>query len=280
LIVFFLTWGLLVNILIIISIIILFAIFLLWYNHRHHLKHTFLEDVEKFFTFTKNNMQKIKRRSSSLPMIVMIAVIGLSVLLSRITVAAPIELSAPVISVAPSQFYPLDEILYMEGKAAPKAKIAVNFEKPDSKSVTVIVDANSNGEWFLGEKIELSSGEWTARARILSDPASDWSNPRIIRSIVSGFIFGSVKIKYLPIAIMLISLLLVLVALLVYLLRRVSKIRRSAHLKEDIADELEHLEKAIREGKKLSESEIKRRENLLLELRHAEEIIQDKFKDL
>ena len=49
LIVFFLPWGLLVNILIIISIIILFAIFLLWYNHRHHLKHTFLEDVEKFF---------------------------------------------------------------------------------------------------------------------------------------------------------------------------------------------------------------------------------------
>ena len=162
----------------------------------------------------------------------------------------------------------------------PKLSSAVNFEKLGSKSVTIIVESNSNGEWFLAQKVELSSGEWTARARILGDPASDWSSPRIIRSTVSGFIFGSIKIKYFPIAIALILLLLSSTALLAYLLWQISKVRRSAHLREDISDELEHLEKAIREGKELSESEMKRRENLLLELRHAEEIIQDKFKEI
>jgi len=297
LIVFFLPWNMLINVLLLILIIFIIIIFLLLRKHRHHLKHAFLEDIERFFTITKNVSNKIKRQPPSL-LIIMFAVIGLSILLPHITkavepaptrqVGVPISFSAnvgveppePVISVAPSQFYPLDEILFIEGRAAPKAKIAVNFEKLGSKSVTIIVESNSNGEWFLAQKVELSSGEWTARARILGDPASDWSSPRIIRSTVSGFIFGSIKIKYFPIAIALILLLLSSTALLAYLLWQISKVRRSAHLREDISDELEHLEKAIREGKELSESEMKRRENLLLELRHAEEIIQDKFKEI
>ena len=114
----------------------------------------------------------------------------------------------------------------------------------------------------------------------MGDPASDWSNPRIIQSVITGFFLGVVKVKYFPIAIVLALLLLSSGILLVYLLMRVSKIRRSEHLRQDVADELEHLEKAIREGKKLSETEIKRRENLLIELRHAKEIISDKFKDI
>jgi len=271
LIVFFLPWGLLVDVLFLILAILLIIIFLIWGKHQHHLKHAFIEDIKRFFTF---------RRPPSLPIIIMFAIIGLSLLLPQLTEAAVVEPPAPVISVAPSQFYPLDEILYMEGRATPKAKVAVNFEKPDASPVTVIVESNSNGEWFLGQKIELSSGEWTARARVLGDPASDWSNPRIIQSVITGLVLGSVKIRYLPIAAALILSLSASAILLAYLLRRVFKISRSEHIRQDIANELEHLERAIKEGQELSEPEIKRREELLSELRHAEEIISDKFKDI
>lgn len=282
LIIFFLPWRSLINILSLILIIFLIMIFFLWREHKHHLNDVFTEDIERTFSSAKNLWQEIKKL---LHISVILIILGIVFTGSYSTVAMANELNAPEISVIPAQYYPLDEILYdeilyIEGRAAPRSKVAVNFEKSDAKSVTVIVESNSNGEWFLGQKVELSSGEWTTRARVLGDPASDWSNPRIIQSRVTGFIFGSIKIRYLPITIALTLLLSASAVLLWYLLWRISKIRRSEHIRRDIADELEHLEKSIREGRELSDAEMKRRENLLAELRHAEEIISDKFNDI
>ena len=109
------------------------------------------------------------------------------------------EVSAPIISVAPSVYYPLDEVLYLEVRAAPKNKIDIYFEKSGSQPIRIQAETNSNGDWYIGQKLELASGEWAVRARAIDkENLSDWSNPRIIRSVVSGFVFGSFKIKYLP----------------------------------------------------------------------------------
>lgn len=276
LIIFFLPWRVLVDTLLVLLIIFLITIFHLWRKHKYHINHAFMEDVENLFLSAAEMYRNIKNKW----FVILILTVASLILAAPHFVFASGEPPAPTISVVPSQYYPLDEVLYIEGRSVPRAKIAVNFERLDASPVTVVVNSNSNGEWFLGQKVELSSGEWAVRAKVLGDPASDWSNPRIINSVVSGFIFGFIKIRYVPVAIALTLLLLVSAALFIYLLLRVAKIRRSEHIRRDISDELGHLEKAIKEGRKLSEAETKRREDILTELRHAEEVISDKFKDV
>ena len=61
LVAFFLPWGLLVNVLLLIFVIFLVMIFLLWREHRHHLKHAFIEDIEHISSFIKYFYQKIKK---------------------------------------------------------------------------------------------------------------------------------------------------------------------------------------------------------------------------
>ena len=224
------------------------------------------------------------------------------------------EVSAPIISVAPSVYYPLDEVLYLEGRAAPKNKIDIYFEKSGSQPIRIQTKTNSNGEWYIGQKLELVSGEWTVRARAIDkENLSDWSNPRIIRSVVSGFVFGSFKIKYLPVFAVLALVSLAAAALLVYSILRVRNIGRLeleqkfkekteklekalrekdresaqalveesfASLRRELMEELAHLEIKLREGGGLSKEEEAHRENLLRELRQAEEAIEGKIKNI
>ncbi len=47
---------------------------------------------------------------------------------SALVLAADI-LPAPKISVAPTSYYPLDEVLYLEGSASPNSRVEIYFEK-------------------------------------------------------------------------------------------------------------------------------------------------------
>ena len=204
-------------------------------------------------------------------------------------------LLAPRINVAPNIYYPLEEVLYLEGQAPPKTKIDLIFEKTGSSPVRVVIDSNSNGEWFFSEKLELASGEWTVRARILGDPPSDWSNPRVIRSIVSGFALGSLKIKYFPIVLVFFLLITASFILFVYLFFRVRNLKNSERerrifdteidqnfngLRRRIMEELEHLNGKVKNGRRLSQEESEHRERLLGELRAAEETIRRRAKEI
>lgn len=225
-------------------------------------------------------------------------------------------LPAPKISVAPTSYYPLDEILYLEGNASPSSKVEIFFEKLDNdmQPVRVEVKANSNGEWFFSEKLELASGEWTVRARETNDRfISDWSNPRIIRSAVSGFVLGSVKIKYLPMMIGFLSLFIVALALIAYFTFRIRKFRRLTleqemrektqelekklhdqqresietlvehnfeELRKQIMEELRHLDGKCLKNGRLSQDDEERQEQLLHALRRCEEEIEKKLKDI
>lgn len=229
--------------------------------------------------------------------------------------AAGSGLSAPRINVAPQTYYPLEEVLYLEGQAPPKSKVDIIFEKTGSSPpVRTTADVNSNGEWFFSEKLELASGEWTVRARSFSGTNySDWSNPRIIRSVVSGFVFGSLKVRYVPIAAVLLFLTLFSVSLFTYviirvrnlknlerekvLLEKAASLEKALHEKEKqvfeaavgqdfselrrrIMEELEHLDRKVRDGGFLSREESEHREKLLRELREAEESIHKKLKEM
>lgn len=224
------------------------------------------------------------------------------------------ELPPPTINVSPDVFYSLDETLYLEGKASPTVTVELFFEKQSGgPPVRLNVKSNSNGEWFLAQKLELTSGEWMVRGRILSDPPSDWSNPRIIRSVVSGFFIGSIKIKYLPTIIILGSLIIIGLVLLIYSSIRIRKIqhleleRKMAEKTEEfkkalleketevttalveenfkdirrkITEEWIHLEEKLREKGGLSKEEEEHRSRLLRDLRDAEEKIEEKIREI
>ena len=249
----------------------------------------------------------------------MVSGLVFAVLFSMVVSAVESDASsilAPVINVAPESYYPLDEVLYLEGRAAPNVKIELLFERVGggAQPARAVIDSNSNGEWFFSEKLELASGEWTVRARSFSGSNySDWSNPRIIRSTVSGFVFGSLKIRYLPIAAVLLFLTTLSVSLFIYatvrvrslknlerekvLLEKAASLEKALQEKEKqvletavgqsfnelrrrIMDELEHLDRKVRNGGSLSTEESEHREKLLREFREAEESIQKKLKEI
>lgn len=225
------------------------------------------------------------------------------------------DIVVPTINVAPQQYFPLDEVLYIEGKGPVSSKIELFFEKVSggSQPVRLIVDANSNGEWFLAQKVELSSGEWSVRARAaVGTNVSDWSNPRIIRSLLSGVVIGGVTFKYAPIAISLFLAVFAAGALLIYaffrargarersreaeykskteileraLREKERKIAEAAimqsfgELRKNILAELDHLDSKLRDGV-LSREEEDHREKLLRELREAEENIEKRLREI
>lgn len=241
---------------------------------------------------------------------ILILVGGGNTALAKENIAA---IAAPVINIAPLSYYPLEEMLYLEGRAEPARAMEILFNKSDSQPVRISVKSNSNGEWFFGERLELDGGDWTVRARIASgSQISDWSNPRIVRSIISGFTVGAIKIKYLPVAIALALLFAVGFALLIYAFIRARKIKyadratemerkaedlrwqlrnrelRSAKdlveknfsdLRRDLLGELEHLERRSKDGA-LTKAEEAHRENMSRQLRHMEEDIKKQIKDL
>jgi len=226
------------------------------------------------------------------------------------------ELTTPVISISPDTFYPLDELLYIEGRALPDAAVTVNLQKSGERPVKFTVKSDSTGEWSLAEKVFLPSGDWEVRARMVLETGdfSDWSNPRIVRAVVTGFTIFGFTIKYLTIALALFLLFGLAIAFLVYSILKVKKIREleqfkkreeeikvlqkrvlegevaTVHatiaegfstLRHDLINELKGLEEQSRlTGQSLSSSDVEKREHIIKELYEIEEEIGKKLKDV
>lgn len=207
------------------------------------------------------------------------------------------EVPAPSINIAPDTFYPLDEVLYMEGRATPMADVRIMFQKQGSAPVNFTIKADQNGEWSLTEKVLLETGDWEVRARIMKDgTVSEWSNPRLVRAVVSGFNVGSFQVKYVSIALILVAILGLGIALSIYFAHRIRKLRKQLLEKEtdevrhkiiegfdeirsDILSELQGLES--RQGERqLNASEIARREHLLKELHTIQDNIEKEVRDV
>ncbi|MDO8600009.1 MAG: cohesin domain-containing protein [bacterium] len=303
----FIPWFRLLLILLLLLVIAAVLLVLFWTHHRHHLLQALREDVRKFFG-----------SSNHFPgggVLVLFLLLGGMLFFSTVVGAAGVP-GVPTINIAPSQYYPLDELLYLEGKASPNAGLDILFENiaGGAQPVRVSVNTNAGGEWFFSERLELASGEWSVRVRSAKENEySDWSNPRIIRSVVSGFFVGGIKIKYLPIAVFLTASIAASVYLLWYSAKRVRSIEhvrleedmkhREAEMKETlraheriavtqaversfgdlrkrVVDELDHLEVKARRNGALSEEEEKHREELLHELREAEELVEKELKTI
>ncbi len=244
---------------------------------------------------------------------ILLGVVALFLCLPMAARAQTAVFSAPTISVAPDTYYPFDEILYIEGHAMPRSTVSLYFEKTGSQPIRLSVEANSNGEWYFAQKLELASGEWMLRARTENDPPSDWSNPRIIISYVSGFAIGSLKIKYVPVVLGLSGFFLIGLGLFLYsslrikVIKKVESEQRARLEKEDlenklrvknkevasmqvegefsslrrnIMEEISHFDDKKRFGEELTKEESEHHEQLLRDLNQIEVSIENKLKNL
>jgi len=133
-------------------------------------------------------------------------------------------LNEPYISVSPDYFYPIEEILYIEGRANPKALVVVVLQKPGDRPVEFSIQADSIGEWVIAKKVYLKSGNWEVRARQqVGEQISDWSNPRVIQSTVTGVHIFGFNVRYVVIAFIVALFLALIVSLFIYSLNKIQK---------------------------------------------------------
>jgi len=298
LIVFFLPWERIVNILLLILVLFLVMIFLLWREHQQHLKYVFIEDIKKTFSSVKNLWQEIKKL---LNISVILIILGVLFTLSPFRAVRANELRAPEISVVPAQYYPLDEILYLGGRVEPVSKVQIQFQKQGAKPLKFNVKSDVNGEWVLAEKVPLMAGDWEVRVRLVeatkNNPegrTSEWSNPRIFNVIVTGITIGGVNVKFAFLSFIIIFLLLLGIAAASYFILKVRRLKSDlvskeirearesvregvSHIRNDLIEELRFFESS---EKPLSEEQLLRKKHLVSELDRLEKEMEREISDI
>lgn len=206
------------------------------------------------------------------------------------------ELAVPTITINPDVYYPLDEILYLEGRATQNTAVQIQFQKQGARPVQFGAKSDPNGEWVLAEKVPLEAGDWEVRARQAfgNDKVSAWSNPRVFKVIISGITIGGVNIKFASFALVIFILLIVGVAIIFYFtgkVRRLNSVLLSKEIREaqgsvregfselrrDLLDELRLLESS---GKTLSTEEISRKDHILRELEMLQKNMEREISDI
>ncbi len=213
------------------------------------------------------------------------------------TPSSQINLAEPSISISPDTFYTLEEILYIEGRADPNSIVLVTLEKQGEKPIKFTVKTDSSGEWVVAEKTYLSSGNWEVRAREqVGINISQWSNPRIIQSIVTGVNFFGLSIRYVVIVGIGAIFLSMIAFLLFYFRRKIQRLKEGlmekhlretedrfhrgfAEIRKDLMDQLRDLA-AGTQGRPLTPEEVEKRDHVLRELEEIEKNLEHDVGDI
>ena len=209
----------------------------------------------------------------------------------------PAELLQPSISISPDIFYTLEEVLYIEGRGTPNMPVLVLIQKQGTRPIKFTVKADTNGEWVVAEKTFLEAGDWEVRAQVVQDGrASEWSNPRLVRSVVTGITVANIQFKYVTLALILGGVVVVSIVLFAYFTIRVRRLRKAILTKEaleirqrategfrairnGVLDELRTLEIHAADGQ-LSSEELTKKERMLDELHRLEDAIEREVRDV
>ncbi|MDO8430257.1 MAG: hypothetical protein Q7S73_02735 [bacterium] len=132
----------------------------------------------------------------------------------------------PPAFVNPEDFHSVEEVLYLEGRANPNASVTVAVQKPGENSLQLTAQALDSGEWIIAKKIILGSGIYEIRAQQqLGNLVSGWSEPQIMKSIVTGIHILGLNILYINIVLALLIILVPLAAIFSYFVRHHWKFR-------------------------------------------------------
>ena len=132
----------------------------------------------------------------------------------------------PPAFVNPEDFHSVEEVLYLEGRASPNASVTVTVQKPGERSLQLTAQALDSGEWIIAKKIILGSGIYEIRTRQqLGELVSSWSEPQMMKSIVTGIHILGLNILYINIVLALLIILVPLAAVFSYFARHHWKFR-------------------------------------------------------
>jgi hypothetical protein len=205
--------------------------------------------------------------------------------------------SEPYIAISPDYFYTLEEILYIEGRSDPNAIVTITLQKQGERPIKFTIKADSLGEWVVAEKAYLSAGNWQVRARqLVGTLVSGESNPRVIRSVVTGVDIFGVRIRYVVIGIIIFLFLGVLTGVFIYFRRRIKLLQKSmiqkqlqqteekihhgfSEIRKDLMDQLKDLA-ASTQNRTLTADEVARRDHILGQLEELEKNLDHDLGDI
>ncbi len=218
-------------------------------------------------------------------------------LLGAFVAAAAAALPTPAVTVFPATFYPLENLLFIEGTAPPQSTVEIILRQHEERFITLRTKSDNRGVWSLAERLFLEEGRWEVRARATSgDEVSRWSEPVVITSVITGIGFGRFSITYPVAAGILVFILFLGGGAFAYLTIRVRHVRRDLLKKEahevrhkvtqgfhavrsGIIDELRSLE-AQAKGGHLDTEMLVRQERLLQDLHALEEDLEREAEDV
>ena len=212
---------------------------------------------------------------------------------------APQPPSEPYISISPDYYYPMEEILYLEGRANPNAIVMIQIRKDagTEKPINFKVKADASGEWVVAEKTYLSAGNWQVRARQqVGVLVSGESNPRVIRSVVTGVNVFGLNIRYVAIAGIILVFILAIFFVFIYFRRKIARLQKGliekqlheteerfhrgfAEIRKELMDELKALATNA-EGRPLTSEEVEKRDRVLRELESLEQGLDHDITDI
>ncbi len=206
------------------------------------------------------------------------------------------EIPQPSVTVVPDYYYPFEEFLHLEGRAEPRAIVSVELERQAEKPVKFTVSADSAGEWVVWptSRVYLSAGSWVVRARQqvgTSTGFSDWSNPQVIQSVITGFTIFGINVRYALIGVILFVFVLILAFVFFYFARKIRRLKRQvfekrlrettdqvrrgfSEIHKDLMQELLMLTTKA-QTQPLSPEEIQRKDHVLRELEELEKNVSD-----
>lgn len=174
------------------------------------------------------------------------ACLSIIFLTSRSALAAEF-IAPPTISISPDLFYPLEEMLYVEGRTAPDAVVTVLLQKHGDTPLKFETRSDAEGGWSIARRVPLPEGYWELRAKVrdVSNNDSDWSPPRVVRSIETGWQIAGFTVKFSFLAGIILLILLGGVSFFVYSLIRLRQVREDQTRFKD-QNRIQELEKTLR----------------------------------
>lgn len=206
---------------------------------------------------------------------------------------------APTITLSPTIYYAGDEVLHIEGKAEPSSNVEIVFNSIDWAPKSFTVGSDATGKWVFLQRLFLDKGRWEVKVRNTTSTATNgvWSDPVDFISVPTLFVVSGVKIKFSTFNSIILASVASFLIIATYAFFRYRSVQKEVRafrkgatdrlirgemddVRKDIAKELWHLEKKLKQTQSFTPEESEHRERLMRELKKYEKDVEDEIMEI